>query len=510
MQTAPEACLIRRRLTDASPLSRQRVAFIAVVTALALASIVASVAHPLVCPVGEGCPPASFVSGLPPPLVVGALWVLVMALAFATRRLPASEGRALLVPRPATVLVAAGLGVGIALVAAHAFLLSPLDSKLLCATPVHLGAGLGYSVNCDSAEFVRDAAKPSRLLTSHNIRQSRPLEIAIAAGLARTVGRVAFATPLPSLYKMATREYVAYVLLNLAIAAAAIALLLRIVPFRQVPVAAVATAVWMAFDDVMKAFVWTPHSQIFNLLVPLVAIAVARAVLVDPRLRRPLALGGIGLGLGTLSLAYGSFLVAGAATGVALLLAARHQQTATRTAAGAAALAVGFALPNVLWIGLCIAVAGSFYSSETTKYWEFVWVVKTAAQGLSQFASYWWSMTVLTLWATLPTVGAVAIATLVAWLVAIVTGTRVAAAQVATMIASLLVLGLSVIFLELLGYYQSRLSYMLVPILLVMLVGLVAAVKDRRRHLGTALEGLIVLAAVVNALVLVLRHGPYS
>ena len=66
------------------------------------------------------------------------------------------------------------------------------------------------------------------------------------------------------------------------------------------------------------------------------------------------------------------------------------------------------------------------------------------------------------------------------------------------------------ILLELLGYYQSRLSYMLVPILMVMLVGLVAAVKDRRRHLGKALEGLIVLAAVVNALVLVLRHGPYS
>ncbi|MEP6752483.1 MAG: hypothetical protein ABI959_07045 [Candidatus Dormiibacterota bacterium] len=510
MQTALEACLIRRWLTDRSPLNRQRFAFIAVVTGLALASIVASVARPLVCPVGEGCPPAGFASGLPPPLAVGALWALAMALAFATRRLSETGGRAVLVPLPAKALVAAALGVGIALVAAHVFLLSPLESKLPCATPVHLGAGLGYPFNCDSTEFVRDAAKPSRLLTSHNIRQSRPLEIVVATGVSRIVGRTLFATPLPRLYQMATRENVAYVLLNLTIAAVAIALLLRLVPFRQVPVAAVATAVWLAFDDVMKAFVWTPHSQIFNLLVPLVAIAVARAVLVDPRLRRPLALAGIGLGLGTLALAYGSFLVAGGATGIALLLAARHQQAATLTAAGAAALAVGFAVPNVLWIGLCIAVTGSFYSSETTKYWEFVWVLKTAAQGLSQLAGYWWSMTVLTLWATLPTVGPVAIATMLAWLAAIATGTRVATAQVATMAASLLVLGLSVIFLELLGYYQSRLSYMLVPILMVMLVGLVAAVKDRRRHLGKALEGLIVLAAVVNALVLVLRHGPYS
>ena len=231
--------------------------------------------------------------------------------------------------------------------------------------------------------------------------------------------------------------------------------------------------------------------------------------MVDPRLRRPLALGGIGLGLGTLALAYGSFLLAGAATGVALLLGARRQPAA-RTVAGAAALAVGFALPNLLWIGVCFAVVGSFYSSETTKYWEFVWVARTAAQGLTQVASYWWSVTVLTLWTTLPTVGPVAIATLVAWLVAIATGTRVAAAQVATMVASALVLGLSLIFLDLLGYYASRLSYMLVPVLMVMLVGLVAAVKDRRRKLGWALEGLIVLAAVVNALVIVLRHGPYS
>ena len=82
--------------------------------------------------------------------------------------------------------------------------------------------------------------------------------------------------------------------------------------------------------------------------------------------------------------------------------------------------------------------------------------------------------------------------------------------MVAATAPSLLVLGLSVLFLQLLGYYQSRLSYLLVPLLIVMLVALVAAVKDRRRHLGKALEGLIVLAAVVNALVLVLRHGPYS
>jgi hypothetical protein len=61
-------------------LSRQLVAFIAVMTALALTAVAAWVASPLVCPVGEGCPPASFVSGLPPPLAVGLLWVLVVAL----------------------------------------------------------------------------------------------------------------------------------------------------------------------------------------------------------------------------------------------------------------------------------------------------------------------------------------------------------------------------------------------------------------------------------------------
>lgn len=247
-------------------------------TALALASIVASVARPLVCPVGEGCPPAVFVPALPHPLAVCALWALVVALALATRRLAAPVGRALLVPRPATALVAGGLGVGIALLAAHAILVSPLESTLACATQVRLAGGLGYARNCDSAEFVRDAKTPSRLLTPRNIRQSRPLEIFIATGVARTVGRVVFATPLARLYGLVSREYVAYALLNLAIATGAIALLLRLVPFRQVPVAAVATAVWMAFDDVLKAFFWTPHSQLFNLLVPLVATAVTRAV----------------------------------------------------------------------------------------------------------------------------------------------------------------------------------------------------------------------------------------
>lgn len=507
---ALEARLIRSFVGEIPHLSRQRAAFIAVVTALALASVVASVARPLVCPVGEGCPSPGFVPALPPPLAVVALWAVMVALALATLRFPATEGRAQLVPRPATVLVAAGLGLGMALVAAHAFLTSPLVSNPPCGTTVQLGGGLGYVYNhCDSPEFVRDAADPSRLLAKRSIRQARPLLIVMAAGVARTVGRAVFATPLPRLYGLATPQDFAYVLLNLAIAAGSIALFLRLVPFGQVPVAAVAAATWIAFDDLMKAFFWTPHTQLFNLLVPVLSIAVARAVLVDPRLRRPLALGGIGLGLGMLALAYGSFIVAGVAAGVAFLLGARRQPAA-QMLVGAAALAVGFALPNLLWIVLCLAVAGSFYVDETRKYWEFTWAAHTAKQGVAAFARYWWSVTVLTLQVTLPTAAAAAIATLLAWLAAIATGTRVAAAQVATMVASVLILALSVGFLDLLGFYTSRISYMLVPVLMVILVGLVAALKDRRRHLGQALEGLIVLAAVVNALVVVLRHGPYS
>jgi len=504
---ASEARLIRRFVDESPPLSRQRFAFLAVVTALALASVVASVARPLVCPFGQGCPSAGFVPALPPPLVVGALWALVVALALTTRRLPAPEGRAQLVPRPATVLVAAGLGLGIALVAAHAFLTSPLVSNPPCGTNIRLGGGLGYVYNnCDSPEFVRDAADPSRLLAKRSIRQARPALIVVAAGVSQTVGRAVFATPLPRLYSLATPEDFAYVLLNLLIAAGSIALFLRLVPFG---LAAVAAAAWIAFDDVVKAFFWTPHTQLFNLLVPVLSIAVARAVLVDPRLRRPLVLGGIGLGLGMLALAYGSFIVTGAAAGVAFLLGARRQPAA-QMLVGAGALAVGFVLPNLLWIGLCLAVAGSFYVHETRKYWEFTWAAHTAQHGVAAFARYWWSVTVLELQATLPTVAPAAMATLVAWLAAIATGTRVAAAQVPTMVASFLVLALSVGFLDLLGFYASRISYMLVPVLIVILVGLVAALKDRRRHLGQALEGLIVLAAVVNALVVVLRHGPYS
>jgi hypothetical protein len=408
-----------------------------------------------------------------------------------------------------TALVAAGLGLGLALVAAHAFLTSPLPSHPPCASAVRLGHGLGYPFNCDSTDFIRDAADPSRLLAAGSIRQARPVLIFLAAGVARTVGRAVFATPLPRHYGLTSPEDFAYVLLNLAIAAGAIALFLGLVPFGQVPIAAVAAAAWLAFDDVIKAFFWTPHSQLFNLLVPVLSIAVARAVLVNPRLRHPLALGGIGLGLGTLALAYGSFIVAGAAAGVALLIGARLQPAA-RTVAGAAALALGFALPNFLWIGVCLAVAGSFYVDETTKYWEFTWAAHAVRQGVASLASYWWSVTVLTLQATLPTVGPVAMATLLAWFTAIATGTRVAVGQITTMVASILVLGLSVVFLDLLGYYASRISYMLVPILLVILVGLIAAVKDRRRHLGRTLEGLIVMAAVVNAVVVVIRHGPYS
>jgi hypothetical protein len=164
-----------------------------------------------------------------------------------------------------------------------------------CVVNVRLPGPFGISLNCDSPEYLRLATEPSALFEPKNTRQSRPGLILVAAlvalplqplsGLAERLGLAASRSNIdPQRITNALASFppafAAYMLLNVTI------LLLAFLCFRHISgcprrldfatgLIVVSIGLLLVSNRVLKEFAWSPSTQMFNILVPLVAIYVA-------------------------------------------------------------------------------------------------------------------------------------------------------------------------------------------------------------------------------------------
>ncbi|MCP3987404.1 MAG: hypothetical protein GY723_23710 [bacterium] len=267
-----------------------------------------------------------------------------------------------------------------ALVLCCLFLFSPAPGPddFVCGTYHHFGR-IGVMQNCDSAHFVKLAFEPSRLFDVQEKRQSRPLYVIATSMVAQ---------PFWLLPRLVNAEaitffragYLGLVLFNFLLLGLAIHLGNLTLRQHGIGVGWIALfTVITACNDVTKAFVWTPHQQIFNLFVPLVAIFVLDRLLGRPV--RPLSWRLASLGLGFGSLAYGAFLGV-----LPCLLGARFLQIGRQGPwfrEGLTMLLLSVA-PILTWMGLVRLVSGSFFSSEITDYRQFVWILDAAGEGLPE------------------------------------------------------------------------------------------------------------------------------
>lgn len=232
------------------------------------------------------------------------------------------------------------------------------------------GSRFGYTVNCDSGLFVRAALHPRQVVATDHPYQSRPLYFALPAAVGAVAGEnLVFKT---------------YQALNIATLAFAVWLLGRLVdgPRRWwllvVPL--------FLLNDIVKAFLWTPHSQILNIATPLIGMWLLLALSSERRLPWYLV-SGLAAGFGIL--VYGTVIPVVAA--VLLLVAWERRSHGVRHGAAFAAMA---SLPPLAWVAAVIAVRGRFYSHETTMYRQVVWLAdadpaELASNTMAWMASVW-------------------------------------------------------------------------------------------------------------------------
>jgi hypothetical protein len=191
-----------------------------------------------------------------------------------------------------------------------------------CVTNLLFAGPFGISLNCDSMEFMRLARDPAALLEPQNRRQARPGLIFAAAALAVPLspmkrlaeklkvrargigpwpiwlrGRLVYMDApgledaLAKYFPVYAPYYAAYIILNVLILLVSFDFFRRICARSAKVENATGTAVLvsacflLASNDVVKQFVWSPHTQMLNILVPLfamwVSIRAAEGALLD-------------------------------------------------------------------------------------------------------------------------------------------------------------------------------------------------------------------------------------
>ncbi|GGG28721.1 hypothetical protein [Hymenobacter glacieicola] len=405
---------------------------------------------------------------------------------------------------------------GLILLATVSFLFSPAPrtEAEYCGTYLHLTSFAGFTANCDGFVYMEDARHPRHLLEPKEVRQSRPLFILLGTAVGYPCTWLVEALSasgllpqqviqhLPAKYQPLLGFYIGYVLLNYVVLLASMLLFAhlyyRLTDGQGNRLLLGAMLVFFASNQVTKAFFWTVHQQMFTFLVPLFCAWLLLEP-TRPPLRQGRHVAAWACLTGLLALVYGSFVLV-----LPCLLYGFWQQNRTRRPAhllgGCLAVVVLFLMPTLLWIGLLRVQDVTYYNHEAEAYHQLIWL-------LDAFRRPWPEFTRLVaengyrFLETLPAVG------LVAGLVLGVLGLGryhqwPVRRQALTVVVGLL--GLFAGFFAVLGYYQPRLTFILAPLLLCLVVVLLPPRPPR--WLAWALVGVALSWHVWH----VVSYGPFS
>lgn len=277
----------------------------------------------------------------------------------------------------------------------------PEDQNKYCVVLVDLPGPFGVTLNCDAQTFLRVASNFPEIFRSDSIRQARPGLIFVASVIAAPLRPIAdFAYKIvrpsaahpdipserlgPALHAFIP-AYIAYLIIGVLLILATFHLFWRMAgrPGAGAGVAAVgvlAVGLLFAFNDITKGFLLSPHTQLFNIFLPVVCTWIAWRASRDDLLGDPKVFAlAAAIGYGIVS--YAAFVVALPA----LLLPAavaqlRRPQLSRRwvelTWRGAAVCALA-ALPSIAWYFLVKAKSGGFNLIAVQKFRLLAWVGDT-------------------------------------------------------------------------------------------------------------------------------------
>ena len=157
-----------------------------------------------------------------------------------------------------------------------------------CGRVINIFADLNVLINCDSAVFMKDAQDPSRVFEGMSVYQDRPAHSLLAwilaiimkfFGLPNQAREVVGTSGQTTVYE--TLYYGSYLLINQVVVVVSVLLALKFVfgslDWHTIKVEKYFAAIIfliVAANELTKTFFWTPHSQMFNILLPTLSLAL--------------------------------------------------------------------------------------------------------------------------------------------------------------------------------------------------------------------------------------------
>jgi hypothetical protein len=383
----------------------------------------------------------------------------------------------------------------------------PPPGVAACLFDYPLREGFRFFLNCDSPAFLDLARNPSSVFEDP-VRQSRPLTFAIPYVIARPLMLLpaTSAVPIGAPYQPA---FFGFIVMNVAALAAGLVLFARLLELAAEHVAGPELLVGLLIvgaNDLTKLFLWTPHSQIFNILTPCLTLYLSFRLFAR---RRPLGARqaivlGAALGVGLLT--YGTFAIP--IVCVVFIQAVSYRRLGTAALLMASACAV-----YGLWVAFMKWHVGEFHSYEIEEYRQFVWMLDCgrvdirscgpiAAHHLKTFFNT--SIPVMVVPITLAFLCRLA-RTSAGDAVPISPGEQALARSVA------LTFVMTMAFLALMGFYAPRLCWALVaPIVLMATFDAHRLRVMRPVRWPWLLDAAVVASAMAYLFVLAGRPGPYN
>jgi hypothetical protein len=246
-----------------------------------------------------------------------------------------------------------------------------------CGKFVEPIARLKVLINCDSAVFMKDAEEPKRLFDGTSDYQDRPaysLINSLLLKISRTFSLPEKIFPVRGvsgeIYNYSSTAYIIFILLNSIILILAIAAVIgvfsdvELVSHRDTKInfyfIGIAIAVLVA-NELTKTFFWTPHSQMFNLLQPALALYFIHEIRSIATVKRFLRFCACLLIL--------TFFYPSVALLATILLFAPVRSIFWRLATIAATFLVYAAYPYFISL-----LGGDYRSNHISKFREFIWV----------------------------------------------------------------------------------------------------------------------------------------
>lgn len=253
---------------------------------------------------------------------------------------------------------------------------------------------LSFTINCDSLIFEDLARHPQKLAARDQFFQDRPLQPLVAALLTRVedpggerspphpgpcrgcLERL-IGYPYGSKGQPGQPGWLPYVFINFLELVVALILFDRLLRGGTrfcLPV--LLLGLLLIFNEPVKNFFWSAHTQMWNVLMPLLSIAACAALVRQPA-RGWRYMGALGLLIGIGALAYASVVVIAPAVVLAEIVGCRlkHVPVLTRRfGLSVVLLAAGTIGPFLAWASLVRAVSGGFLDAATKYYGEYVWI----------------------------------------------------------------------------------------------------------------------------------------